>query len=91
MAHEHKRRKYKRPERGHLIRYEELLFEPERITKEELKKLIDEDKNPLILDVRGAHGYRESDIKIKGSVRIPPAHVHDLVDALPKDRPIIVY
>ncbi|MBE0446903.1 MAG: hypothetical protein IBX64_02155 [Actinobacteria bacterium] len=91
MAHEHKRHRYKRPRRGHLISYEELLFEPERITKEDLKKMIDEGKNPLILDVRGAQDYMESEIKIKGSVRIPPAQIHDLIDKLPKDRPVITY
>jgi len=91
MEREQKRHKYKRPESRYLITYEKLLTEPPRITKEDVKKLMDEGKNLLLLDVRGGRDYRESDIKIKGSVRIPPAQVHDLIDKMPADRPIIVY
>lgn len=78
-------------ERHNHIITEEALFESERITKEELKKLIDEGKNPLILDVRGIHALRESTIKIKGAVLAPPATVHRIIDKLPKDRQIITY
>jgi hypothetical protein len=85
------RHRHLRHEHEHLVSYEELLAKPERITVEDLKQMMDEGKNPLILDVRNPHDYEESEIKIEGSVRIPAPYLHSLIDKLPVDRPIVPY
>ncbi|MHB8842294.1 MAG: rhodanese-like domain-containing protein [Candidatus Aquicultor sp.] len=76
---------------GDISRLRELQHKPERIKKEEVKKLIDEGENPVILDVRDPEDYEHSTTKIKDSVRIPAAHVRSAINQLPKDRPIITY
>lgn len=82
---------HRRYEHKHLVSYEQLLTTPERITVHELMHMMDEGKNPLILDVRNPHDYAESEVQIKGSVRIPAPHLHGLIDKLPSDRPIVPY
>jgi len=61
-----------------------------RITKEELKALLD---NPdvIILDARVGASWSKSDKKIKGAVRVDPGNVSSWADSIPKNRKIVVY
>jgi hypothetical protein len=61
-----------------------------RISKEEVRSLLG-DRNVIILDARAEGSWRESDRKIKGAVRVDPAHVDTWAGTLPKGKKIIVY
>lgn len=96
MAHKHhqqRSRRYSRNRRelAELYEYTRLLTMAKRITAPELKRLIDEGSNPLIIDVRETRDYKDSDIRIKGDIRVRPARLHDLVDTLARDRLIVTY
>lgn len=83
------RRRYRRPRPA--ISYEDLLTKAKRITKEDAKRLIDEGKNPLFLDVRTRRAFEEGEVKIKGAAWIPPSQLHEVIGKLPEDRPIVTY
>ncbi len=61
-----------------------------RITKEELKALLD---NPgvIILDARVGMSWSKSDKKIKGAVRVDPGDVGSWAGSIPKSKKIVVY
>jgi len=61
----------------------------ERITIDELKKLMADDK-VLVLDARGAEAYKEA--HIPGSVSVPLADIEKRVDELKSaKKPIVTY
>lgn len=60
-----------------------------RITKEELKALMDQEAKVVVLDVRKSSDWKGSEFKIKGAV-----HVNDLdktAETYPKDTLIVLY
>lgn len=61
------------------------------ISAAELKRRLDQGENPVILDVRQPDAYAEYPGAIPGSVRIPPAHLPDRYQELPRDRLIVPY
>jgi membrane protein DedA with SNARE-associated domain/rhodanese-related sulfurtransferase len=62
----------------------------DRITVDELRGLISEGRNPLILDVR-PQKIREAEGIIPGALPAHPEHIDPLVMTLPHDREIVVY
>ena len=61
-----------------------------RITKEELKPMLG---NPdmILVDVRTASSWDESDSKIQGAVREDPKKVSSWADKYPKDKTFVFY
>jgi rhodanese-related sulfurtransferase len=64
--------------------------EPPRMTKEELKAMFG---NPdlFVIDVRTQRDWKESDLKIKGSVREDPRAVESWANKYPKDKTLVFY
>ncbi len=54
----------------------------QRITIEELRRLWEANEPVTVLDVRTERSLEDSDLKAKGSIRIPPDHVVDRVREL---------
>jgi len=61
-----------------------------RITKEELRALID-NPNVIIVDVRTNAGWSESKLKIKGAVREDPTKVKSWIEKYPLDKTFVFY
>ncbi len=62
-----------------------------RITKEEVKSMLG-DPDVIILDVRAARNWSESEWKIKGAVREErKGETSDWMDKYPKDRTFVLY
>jgi hypothetical protein len=64
--------------------------EAPRMAKEELKGMLG---NPdvLVIDVRTQRDWKESDLKIKGSVREDPGAVESWANKYPKDKTLVFY
>jgi 3-mercaptopyruvate sulfurtransferase SseA len=62
-----------------------------RITVDELKSKMDNQDNIVILDVRNAEAYAESDTKIKGAIRMPLEEIEERYGEIPKNAEIIIY
>lgn len=62
-----------------------------RITINELKAKMDNGEDIVILDVRTSKDYLDSNVKIKGAVRIDPDSIERKYKVLPKDKEIITY
>jgi rhodanese-related sulfurtransferase len=62
-----------------------------RITKEELKRRLDDaaDSRPLILDVRLKYPYEHSTVTLPGAIRMPPGGLD--ASKLPRDREIVLF
>ncbi len=61
----------------------------ERIKKEELKKMLDEKKNFILLDVRNYAAYLQK--HIKGAKNLPTDVIDKEVKTLDKSKPVVVY
>jgi predicted sulfurtransferase len=69
----------------------QLRAEAPRITKEELKALLD-DPNTIIIDVRQEGDWQQSDRKIKGAVHEDPMNEEESwAGKYPKDKNIVLY
>ena len=67
------------------------LTKVQRITKEELKALLN-DPSVVVIDVRTDWSWRESDKKIKGAVREDPlADVRTWASKYPREKKIVLY
>lgn len=62
-----------------------------RITVEELKAKLAKNAPVFIIDSRSPGSYDNSEIKIKGAVRIPMDEVESRLSEIPRDREIVVY
>jgi glyoxylase-like metal-dependent hydrolase (beta-lactamase superfamily II) len=60
-----------------------------RLTSDELRRLLDSDEPPLVLDVRNTAEREEG--FIEGSLHIPLAELSRRVDEIPADRPLVVH
>lgn len=63
----------------------------ERITKEELKKKLDEGEGVQLLDVRNPVDYGTSDVKIPGAVRIPVGELEMRHTELDRAKEVVAY
>ncbi len=61
-----------------------------KITKEELKKIMGED-TVLILDVRTGRDWSSSEFKIKGADRVNPKEFNTWSNRYPKDNTLVLY
>ena len=62
----------------------------EKITKEELKKIMGEE-TVLILDVRTGRDWSSSEFKIKGADRVNLKEFNTLSNRYPKDNTLVLY
>lgn len=65
------------------------MVQSSRLTVDELRRLLDGDDAPVVLDVRGA-GEREGGF-IEGSLHIPLPEIARRIDEIPADRPLVVH
>ena len=91
------------PHRGHVVWLSLLLLwlaacqagiptsgaEVPRITVEELKALLDDGKQAVIVDARTAKSFEKR--RVPGAISIPVREIEDRLDELPKDAPIAFY
>ena len=59
-----------------------------RISRDDLKQLLESPAPPIVVDARLKYPYEHSTVKLPGAIRIGPAGVDP---ALPRDREIVVY
>jgi hypothetical protein len=62
-----------------------------RITVDELKEKLAKKAPVFIIDSRSQGSYDNSEIKIKGAVRIPADEIESRLKDIPHDREIVVY
>ena len=62
-----------------------------RITAGELKKLFEDEKRPVVVDVRSSVGRDQDPRFIPGALRMDMAEVEDKLEQLPVERDIIFY
>src|SRR5690349_9619591 len=62
-----------------------------RITVDELKEKLAKKSPVFIIDSRSQGSYDNSEMKIKGSVRIPADEIESRLKEIPRDREIVVY
>jgi len=62
----------------------------DKITKEELRKIMGED-TVLILDVRTGRDWSSSEFKIKGAYRVNPKEFNKWSNRYPKDHTLVLY
>jgi rhodanese-related sulfurtransferase len=60
-----------------------------RLTADELRRLLDREEPPLVLDVRNTAEREEG--FIEGSLHIPLAELSRRIDEIPADRPLVVH
>ena len=66
-----------------------LAVEPDTITVEELKDLLDSKADIVLVDVRNTDSYDLS--HIPGAIVIPSGEIRDRHDELPRDKMIVLY
>jgi len=64
--------------------------EDKRITKEEVKPLLDS-QELVIIDVRSALDWDKNELKVKGAVREDPEMVSTWMAKYPKDKTLVFY
>jgi hypothetical protein len=62
-----------------------------RITVDELKEKLAKNAPVFIIDSRSQSSYDNSEMKIKGAVRIPADEIDARLKEIPRDREIVVY
>lgn len=65
--------------------------QPELISAEDAWRLVEEGARPFFLDTRNAKHWGQSDVKIRGAVRIWREELAARLDEVPRDRPVITY
>lgn len=61
------------------------------ITVEELKERLAKNAPVFIIDSRGTSSYNDSEIKIKGAVRIPLEDIESRLSEIPRNREVVIY
>ncbi len=61
-----------------------------RVTKEELKAMLDS-PDLVLIDMRIGKDWTASDLKIKGAVREDPEEAEALTEKYPKDKTLVLY
>jgi hypothetical protein len=63
----------------------------ERISAADLKRRMDAHEPLAILDSRAPDAWKNSDVQIPGSIRVPPDQVEQHLDEIPRDRVVVAY
>jgi rhodanese-related sulfurtransferase len=63
----------------------------QRITIEDLKKRIDAHEALTVLDARAPDVWKDSEVQIPGSIRVPPDEVDEHLAEIPRDRLVVPY
>ena len=66
-------------------------MEPNRISKEEVKRRLDSREHVVLLDTRSVEAWGKADAQIPGSIRIPPDAVEQHLDEIPREGLIVTY
>lgn len=62
-----------------------------RVTADEVQARLDRGEPIAFVDSRSAASWADSDVQIKGSVRVPPDHAGPELSKVPKDRSVVTY
>jgi rhodanese-related sulfurtransferase len=65
--------------------------QPELISAEDAWRLVEEGAEPFFLDTRNAKHWGQSDVKIRGAVRIWREELAARLAEVPRDKPVITY
>jgi len=65
--------------------------EVQRISVEEVKKMLDRGEKIFFIDTRNPVAWGESNIKIRGAVRLHYEELEKRVAEVPRDRPVVTY
>lgn len=65
--------------------------EPELISAEDAWRLVEAGANPFFLDTRNEKHWGQSDVTIRGAVRIWRGELEARLGEVPRGRPIITY
>jgi rhodanese-related sulfurtransferase len=65
--------------------------QPELIGVEDAWRLVEEGAEPFFLDTRNAKHWGQSDVMIRGAVRIWREELAARIAEVPRDRPVITY
>jgi len=66
-------------------------MEPNRISKEEVKRRLDSGEHIVLLDTRSVDAWGKADAPIPGSIRVPPDAVEQHLDEIPREGLIVTY
>ena len=64
---------------------------PKRITVDEVKTAMDQERAPVFVDARSPDSWAKSAEQIPASVRIPPDEAEARLGDVPRGRPIVTY
>ena len=64
---------------------------PKRITVDEVKTAMDQERAPVFVDARSAGSWAKSAEQIPSSVRIPPDEAEARLGDVPRGRAIVTY
>lgn len=67
-----------------------LAAEAPRISKEELKALMNSD-NVVVMDARSEISWKTGKFKIKGAIRTSAKEIDQWLDSIPKDKTLVIY
>jgi len=67
------------------------MTEPDRISKEDVKRRLDAGEQIVFLDTRSDDAWRKADAQIPGSTRLPPDAVERHFDDIPREGLIVTY
>jgi rhodanese-related sulfurtransferase len=62
-----------------------------RVTTEEVKAELQNDKAIFFIDARNSTDWNASDIKVRGAVRIPTEELPQRLDQVPRGETVITY
>ncbi len=62
-----------------------------RVTVDEVKERLERGEPILFLDTRSPNAWDESDVKIRGAIRVPADKVEEHLDEIPHTRSIVTY
>ena len=63
----------------------------QRITVAELKRMLDAHDPVTLIDARSPESWKNSDVEIPGSVRVPPDEVQEHLSEIARDRLAVSY
>jgi len=66
-------------------------MEPTRITVDEAKERIDRGEPLLFLDTRNPAAWHNSNVRLRGAIRVPVDEAQDYLGELPTGRTIVTY
>ena len=66
-------------------------MEPNRISKEEVKRRLDSREHIVLLDTRSVDAWGKADAQIPDSIRVPPDAVEQHLDEIPREGLVVTY